>query len=935
MTVRELRQKYLEFFQSKGHIIHPSGSLVPYDVTGKLDESLLFTGAGMVQFKPYFRGLAQPPNKRLVTSQKCVRTGDIETVGDSSHLTFFEMMGNFSLGEYFKKEAIALSWEFITSAKWLSLDPRRVAFTVFEEDDEAYELWATQIGAANLQAEDRIFRLGEETNFWPAGSFSKGPPGPCGPNTEMFYWTSKEEPSPNAPYCAEDFVRDEAQGKWLEFWNDVFIQYEWQGRLRNPQRPGDGYDKTGMPSLPFESVDTGMGLERTVTVLGGFKSIYDIDVFQPIIAKISSLANRMYESNPSEESRDQATRIIADHIRTAVFCIADGILPANTGRGYVLRRLIRRAVLKGQRVLGIEQPFFHEVFEGVLESMGDHYRELHERGDVIVETLKSEETLFRRTLAEGYRTFLDYLHTRREAKGLGAFPGDLAFKLYDTYGFPLEVTQELAAEAGLEVDLESYGQAMREAQERSRGASGMDAVYGEHDEALVIVASKAAVPQTRFIGYDHTEAKARVAQVSPRFDADRKTTGTFQISLDQTPFYAESGGQVGDTGTISSKDWTLRVLNTWREFGQIWHDVEPSNGSASLDFKGLSQEAIVAKLEEGLFFKDVEARVDIDRRRRITRNHTATHLLHAALRTVLGNHVTQAGSLVAPDHLRFDFTHGRAMSPEEVAIVERLVNEHALLNEAVQTHADISIDEAKQRGAMALFGEKYGDRVRMVQIGNFSLELCGGCHVRSTGEIGLFKILSESSAASGVRRIEAVTGEDAYDWVLSLSKTVGEAARILKSSPKELVHAAERAVEQQRELNKRLERLRTQNAGDEAAKTEMVGQIELAIERLPEGDSKEATLIVDRLAEGRAKRVSLVSLLSDGKALFVCKAGAEAVALGAHAGNLVRELAKIAGGGGGGRADFATAGGKNVGKMEEALASASRILGQQMNGTGQ
>ncbi|HVL38875.1 MAG TPA: alanine--tRNA ligase, partial [Fimbriimonadaceae bacterium] len=563
MTVRELRQKYLEFFQSKDHKLFPSSSLVPYDVTGRLDESLLFTGAGMVQFKPYFRGLAKPPHPRLTNSQKVVRTGDIESVGNLSHLTFFEMLGNFSFGDYFKAGAIAYSWEFLTSADWLGLDPNRLAATVFEEDDEAYAEWSKNLPP------HRIFRLGEETNFWPAGSFTNGPPGPCGPNAEMFYWTSDTEPPPGAPYTVEDFLRDDADGKWLEIGNDVFIQYEWKGRLRNPARPADGYVKESMDPLPFKSVDNGRGLERTAAVIAGLKSVYDTEAFIPILEKISSLdrSDRSYKYYPEDAPEARAMRIIADHIRTACFCIADGVLPSNTGRGYVLRRLIRRAVLKGQRVLGFEEPFFHLLYDPVRESMNGFYPELDERADVIRETLLNEERLFRRTLAQGSTLLQEEL--LQVQAGLA---GELAFKLYDTYGFPLEVTQELCAEAGVEVDLEGYEKAMAGAQERSRGSSEMDTVYGAQGEPLLLSISSNATTQSTFVGYDRTEHVSELSQISPRFDADGRTTGQFQIALNETPFYAESGGQVGDTGVIESDEFRFRVTDTFKEGGFIWHD---------------------------------------------------------------------------------------------------------------------------------------------------------------------------------------------------------------------------------------------------------------------------------------------------------------------------------------------------------------------------
>ncbi|HZH98858.1 MAG TPA: alanine--tRNA ligase, partial [Fimbriimonadaceae bacterium] len=732
MTARELRRKYIDFFISKGHDQYPSGSLIPYDVTGKLDESLLFNGAGMVQFKPFFRGVASPPNPRLTNAQKVVRTGDIEEVGDDSHLTFFEMLGNFSFGDYFKAEAIGFSWEFLTSPQWLGLDPRRLSFTVFEEDDEAYGHWAEHLASVGIDPSTRIFRLDEEKNFWPAGSFSSGPPGPCGPNSEMFYWTSESEPPPSGAYTRADWWRDsEEQGKWLEIWNDVFIQYEWKGRLRNPNRPTDGYEKEGMPELPFRSIDTGMGLERTITALTGKSSIYDNDLFYPIFRALAALGAEdamRFADAPADDRRGGAGRVIADHIRTACFCIADGILPANSGRGYVLRRLIRRAVLKGQRVLGFEDIFLYRLYTAVAEALGDHYTELVDRKDVIVETLRNEEALFRRTLHSGSTLLSQELQKLGgdpiktavadaietlvpgssaaipKPSGGQVLPGDLAFKLYDTYGFPLEVTEELATEAGVSVDLEGYEIALRQAQERSRGSSSMDTVYAAEDEALILSVSPRAQPFSTFVGYDRTEHLCEIVQISPRFNAEGLTTGQFQICLDETPFYAESGGQITDTGTISCPDFELHVERVWKEMGLIWHDAQvvranlqgstPGAVDNGVPTSGLTQDAIASLLDSGYFFRPVEAKVDAVRRRSITRNHSATHLLHAALREVLGKHVTQAGSLVAPDYLRFDFTHGKAMTSEELAEVERIVNGKALEGTPVTIFQDIPIAEA-------------------------------------------------------------------------------------------------------------------------------------------------------------------------------------------------------------------------------------------------
>lgn len=891
VTVRELREKYLRFFASKGHLIHDSGSLIPYDVTGRLDESLLFNGAGMVQFKPYFRGVANPPQKRLTTAQKCVRTGDIDEVGDDSHLTFFEMLGNFSFGDYFKKEAIDFSWEFLTSSEWLGLDPSRLSFTVFEEDQEAYDAWAAHLLAAGLDPSSRIFKLGDETNYWPAGSFTKGPPGPCGPNSEMFYWQGAGDP-PSAPYGVEDWLADDAAKNWLEIWNDVFIQFEWQG-TESP----DGWVKTGMPNLPFKSIDTGMGIERTVAVLNGFKSVYDTDAFTAIFTKLDELGAPPPQGG--EENRIAARRIIADHIRTACFCIADGILPANNGRGYVLRRLIRRAVLKGQRVLGFDNVFLFKVADAVFDTFGDHYKELIERRDIIVETLKSEEELFRRTLKRGSDLLEEAL---AGLAGQAVVAGSTAFQLYDTFGFPLEVTQELCAEAGIEVDLDGFNKAMAEAQERSRGAQGEKSAYGDL-EAAEEQKTVDAPDTTEFLGYSETESVSRVTRIR------HTAPGKAKIALDRTPFYAESGGQTGDTGTIGG----YRVTNTTKSGGIFWHDVEGDN-------------------LEALLGKEVEAVVEQPRRSKTQRHHTATHLLQAALRHHLGTSVNQAGSYNGPDNLRFDFTHGKALSQEEIAKVEQTVNEEILKNTDVVTYADLPIAEAKAKGAMALFGEKYGDKVRMVEIGEFSKELCGGTHVRTTGEIGAFKIVSESSAASGVRRIEAVCGEAALAYLNKALSDVKEAASLLKTTPGELVPAVQRNLETLKDERKKREKaeMAAMSGGTAQTDTVDVKGTTLWVKNFGDADQKVAAQAIDNEANGKPNQVTLGATVGE-KITFMCKVGPDALAKGAHAGNILREVAKIAGGGGGGQAAFATAGGRDASKVQEALSAAAEILSAQLS----
>ena len=907
MKVRELREKYLRFFESKGHLRFPGGSLIPYDVTGRLDESLLFNGAGMIQFKPYFRGVAQPENKRLMTAQKCVRTGDIEEVGDDTHLTFFEMLGNFSFGDYFKSEAIAFSWEFLTSKEWLALDPRRLSFSIFEDDHEAYAEWEKWIAPTGIDPSTRIVHLDEQSNYWPAGSFTYGPPGPCGPNSEMFYWVSDETP-PTAPYSKADWQRDEAAGKWVEFWNDVFITYDWQGHLKDPANPKLGYAKDGMPFLPFRSIDTGFGLERAALVLGGHGSVYDSDVFEPIFNVIDSLAPNADRGLIEVEA---ARRIIADHIRTSVFCIADGVLPGTSSRGYVVRRLIRRAVLKGKRVLGIDQPFFHRVFEGLIESMGDFYTELVENQETISETLKGEEALFRRTLMAGtqlLQTELDALIASNKGRTL---PGDVAFRLYDTFGFPLEITQEIANEQSVGIDIDGYELALKEAQERSRGSQDRESVYGgvTGGEELIIADGPGI---TEFTGYGATSGAGKIVRIKP-LGGNR-----LRLALDQTPFYAESGGQTGDQGTLISGAIRLEVKNTTKNAGIFWHEVETEAEPSSL---------------LGLI---VEAAVTSPRRARILRNHTATHLLQAALRQVLGTHVTQAGSYVGPENLRFDFTHPAAMTDEQRATVERIVNEQSLANTTVTTYVDLPIDEAKAKGAMALFGEKYGNKVRMVEIGDFSRELCGGTHVRSTGEIGLFKIVSESSAASGVRRIEAITGEAAYQWVIDETQRLKQAADLLKSSPKEIVSAIERVVDQAKEDRRKREKAEMaamSGGSSKSGATELVDVkgISVWIKNFGEVDQKSAAAALDNMAAGKSDFVGLVAVMGAGKVTFLAKAGEGAVKRGAHAGNIVKEVAKIAGGAGGGRPDFATAGGKSPEKTDEAIGTAILLLESMLN----
>lgn len=879
-NARALRKAFLEFFQEKGHLLLPSDSLVPKD------PSLLFTSAGMVQFKPYFLGVAQPPHPRIVTVQKCLRTTDIDSVGDLSHLTFFEMLGNFSLGDYFKREAILWAWEFVVER--LRIDPDKLQVTVFRDDEEAYSVWHQEVG---LRA-NRIWRLGEKTNYWPANAISEGPNGPCGPCSEIFYDTGLGQECSNAecgPACD--------CGRWLEIWNLVFMQYERSEEKGKPK----------LTPLPKQNIDTGMGLERTAAVLMGFDSPYETDVFAPILKRIEQLAGVRYKA---DEAQDNAIRLIADHIRAATFCIADGIIPQNEGRGYVLRRLIRRAILRGQRVLGFDKPFFAEVVPGVIEALGDQYSELVNRQDYIQLTLRLEEERFRQTVATGLARLEEMLDSQK-VRASKVLDGGSLFMLYDTYGFPLELTQEVAAERGVQVDLEGFKQAMEEQRRRAREASGIsEKLFVETGAALKEIAARKIAP-TVFLGYQRTESESQVLAIIHQGELVQSAVegDPVELVLDRTPFYAEAGGQVGDTGWIESENFRFKVEDTQKSEGYYLHIGQVVEG----------------KVQEN--DSPVHARIDAERRRHIMRNHTATHLLHAALRRVLGPHVVQAGSLVAPDRLRFDFTHPKPLHEEEIEQIESLVNEKILDEIEVVVHWEVPLEEARRRGAMALFGEKYGERVRMIEIPGFSLELCGGTHLKNTVETGLFKIISESSVAAGVRRIEALTGAGLYQWLRERERLVREAAERLNTAPTDLPQAVERLRAQLKEAQLQMERLRQlqlAQTGSELEPVEINGIPLIAYKALG-ADSKSLGSLADRLIQ-KGAGVVVVGSAHDGKVMLVVKVAPEWVQKGVHAGELVRQVAQIAGGTGGGRAEFAQAGGRDPAKLDDALAAVPELL---------
>jgi len=896
MLAHEIRRKYIEFFQSRGHLHLPGAPLTPIDALGNPDTSTLFTSAGMQQFKPFFTGAATPPQTRIATVQKCLRTNDIDSVGDYSHCTLFEMLGNFSFGDYFKAEVIPWTWEFLTQV--VGLDKDRFCATVYIEDDEAFRIWHEVIGLP----EDRIHRLGADKNFWPADAIVEGPNGPCGPCSEVFYRVAPLEEMTSDPALTptERYLLDDKAGRWLEVWNNVFTQFN---RSEEP---------SGAPlltPLPKKNNDTGAGLDRIALVSQGKESVFETDLFGPTLDQIAALSGRPYGG--TMDPVDFAFRVVAEHTRSMTFCIADGILPSNEGRGYVLRYIMRRAIRYGKSVLGFDAPFLHEVAPKIIAQMGDFYPELHERRELILKTIQREEEGFRKTLDNGMGR-LEEMLSSPSLQASKILPGREIFSLYDTFGFPLKLTEEIAQEHGFALDMAGFEAAMEEQRVRSRAAGGEKEVFVTSGGTPLTLDAP-----TLFLGYSQTGAESRIVallsggeQVSFARAGDSVT-----LALDQTPFYAESGGQVGDTGSITAPATgttcalKIEITDTKKTGGIFFHTGRVLEGEATVG-------------------QSVTAAVDAARRRHIMRNHTATHLLQAALRQTLGGHVHQKGSLVAPERLRFDFTHTQPMTPEEIKKVEESVNAHVLADTDVTIFTDIPIAEARARGAMALFGEKYGDSVRMVEIPGFSLELCGGIHLNNTAQVGLFKILSESGVASGVRRIEAVTGAGAYEFVQRREETLMQLAGLLKSSASDVLTATERLLAQRQDLEKQNKQLRAGGGGAQTAELtpQDLNGIAVVIKQLDSADPEMLANLADSTAQRLHSAVIVLGTVSAGKVSFAAKVTPDLIAQGLHAGNLVREVAKIAGGGGGGRADFAQAGGRDPGKLAEALAAVPGLI---------
>ena len=872
MGVNELREKFLKFWETKDHLRHASYSLIPEN-----DKSLLLIAAGMAPLKPYFSGAQVPPRKRMTTAQKCIRTNDIDNVGHTArHATFFEMMGNFSFGDYFKEGAINWGWEFITSPEWLDIPKEKVWATIYEDDDEAYNIWREQVG---MPAE-RIVRLGKEDNFWEIGT------GPCGPCSEVYYDRGPEYGC-GKPDCKPGCDCD----RYMEFWNFVFTQFD---------RQEDG----SYVPLAHPNIDTGMGLERMACIMQGVDSIYNIDTMHEILQEVCKLSGVKYQDGAAPT--DVSLRIITDHVRTVSFMIGDGILPSNEGRGYILRRLLRRAARHG-RLLGIKGAFINDVAEKVFEQYGEAYPELIERKDYIRKIISIEEEKFDQTVESGMSVLEGYM-AEAKAAGKTQLSGEQVFKLYDTYGFPIELTQEIAEEQGYTVDEEGFRAHMQAQKDQARAARKAEDNEGWLDESVMFK----DYPATEFTGYDSLAMDAKVLGLVRGMNA-LKSAGEgeeVRIVLDRTPFYAEGGGQVGDTGLLEADGFTAAVTDTIKVGNVYVHKAVVTAGEVSVG-------------------DTITACVDALRRHAIARNHTATHLLQKALRTVLGDHVEQAGSLVNENELRFDFTHFEGISAEDLARVEDIVNAEILKFTDVETK-EMPIDEAKKLGAMMLFGEKYGETVRVVNVPDFSMEFCGGTHVANIGQIGCLHIVSESGVAAGTRRIVAVTGSAVNTLLAEEQARIAAAAASLKTNAAGLEKRAEDMAAELKAVKKELEELKAkaaqEGAGDLLKEAKVFGTARL-IEHTFEGAGIDQLRSLSDQIKAAEKNVVMVFAAVNGeKATLMVSVTDDLTEKGYHAGNMIKEIAKAAGGGGGGKADMAQAGAKDLAKLPDAFAKAEELM---------
>ena len=874
--VNELRRMFLDFMESKGHLKMKSFSLVPHN-----DNSLLIINSGMAPLKPYFTGQEIPPRRRVTTCQKCIRTGDIENIGKTArHGTFFEMLGNFSFGDYFKKEAIAWSWEFLTQV--VGLDPDRLYPSVYEDDDEAFELWNKQQG---IPAE-RIFRFGKEDNFWEHGS------GPCGPCSEIYY-DRGEKYGCGKPGCTVGCDCD----RYMEVWNNVFSQFN-----------NDGHGH--YTDLIQKNIDTGMGLERLAVAVQDVDSIFDVDTLRALTDHVGEVAHAVYHE---DEKKDVSIRIITDHIRSVTFMISDGIMPSNEGRGYVLRRLLRRAARHG-RILGIDGLFLSELAKVVIATSKDGYPELEEKKEMILKVISEEENKFNRTIDQGL-TILEDLEAAMKKEGKTTLDGADAFKLYDTYGFPLDLTKEILEEKGFDVDEEGFKENMEAQRQAARKARKTTNYMGAD---VTVYQSIDPSVTSKFVGYDKLVNDSKILVLTTEDEIVEALTdgqnGT--IITEETPFYATMGGQQGDIGVIETESGSFTVKDTIHlQGGKIGHVGTMTKGM----------------LTQG---ETVTLKVDEKNRQLTSKNHSATHVLQKALRMVLGSHVEQAGSYVSKDRLRFDFTHFQAMTKEELAKVEEIVNDQIAAALPVVTK-ETTIDEAKKMGAMALFGEKYGSTVRVVCMGDFSLELCGGTHVSNTAAINCFKIISESGIAAGVRRIEALTSEGLIHYYEKLSADLAEASAAAKTTPDKLTERIETMQGEIKALQSENEKLKNQMAKDAVGnvmdQVVEINGVKLLAVALKDTGMNELRNLGDQFKEKLGNGVVVIASAADGKVNLMATATDEAIKAGAHAGNLIKGIAALVGGGGGGRPNMAQAGGKNPDGIQAALKKAAEVLKDQLN----
>ncbi|MBI4833678.1 MAG: alanine--tRNA ligase [Planctomycetes bacterium] len=875
-----LRRKFLSFFESKGHTVMPSAPLIPEN-----DQTLLFTGAGMNPFKEFYLGKTKPPFPRITTVQKCMRTVDIERVGrTAAHHTFFEMLGNFSFGDYFKRETIAWAWEFLL--KELKIPESRLLVSVYKDDQESYDIWLKEI----MLPPEKIYKLGAKDNFWPSNAPLDGPNGPCGPCSEIFYDFGKEHGC-GLPTCSIECDCN----RFVEIWNLVFTQFD---------RQEDG----SLNPLPQKNIDTGMGLERLAAVMQNVISNFEIDIFKPLIKETAAILKVEYDTDREEGAR---IKRIVDHARALVFTSSEGLLPSNEGRGYVVRRILRRAARDG-RTLGMKEPFIYKLVPAVINVMKEGYPELPDKENHIVRIIKAEESKFLETVEQGM-ALLDEIINTLAPKGIKLFPGDEAFKLYDTYGFPMDLTESILRERGFKLDLQGYENAMKNQRTRSRASSQIaQKIFAETPISEV----KSFLKETKFVGYEVTESPVKIVAILSGGKLVPDATKGTEVSVitEKTPFYGESGGQVGDTGIIKSDAVEISITDTQHIEDYIIHIGKVKKGSVK------SGEVLTAL-------------VNLARRKSIARNHTATHILQNALRSIAGEHIEQSGSLVEPERLRFDFAHFNPLSPDELKLIEDRVNDKILEGLSVNTRL-LTLEEAKKQGALAFFGDKYGENVRMVEISGLSRELCGGTHVSNTGEIGMFKIISEASIASGTRRIEAVTGTGAIKLFREEEQILKDITGLLETVPAKAIAKTKTMLAEIKTLRQETSKYCQQNnqelAKEFLARAQDLKGIKIVAELLPDKTVDDMRLMSDSLMNNPSPVIAFIGTEANKRATIILAISPKLAEKGLDAVGIIKEVAVTIGGSGGGRKDFAQAGGKEPGKLKDARDQFLKIIAQKL-----